>query len=162
MIFCNNCGAQVQEGVVICPSCGEPVMANAEQNQQQFSQADPVSDAQANKLMAILAYIIFFIPLLTGDHKKSPFVRYHANQGIVLFISAIAWGIVYGILSTILAALLFNPYAWGTGLGVYGIVMLILGLLWIVPSALCILGIVHAATGKMKPLPVIGRIKILK
>lgn len=40
--------------------------------------------------MAIVAYIIFFIPLLT-EAKKDPFVKYHVKQGLVLFI---AWIIV--------------------------------------------------------------------
>ena len=31
--------------------------------------------------MAIIAYILFFVPLLTGDRKKSPFVKFHTNQG---------------------------------------------------------------------------------
>jgi len=47
-------------------------------------------DVEQNKGMAIIAYILFFIPILTGDHKKSRFVMYHTNQGLVLFYSALA------------------------------------------------------------------------
>ena len=45
-----------------------------------------------NKVMAILAYIIFFIPLLAA--KESKFAMYHANQGLVLFLLAVAVSIV--------------------------------------------------------------------
>jgi uncharacterized membrane protein len=121
------------------------------------------NDAQNNKGMAILAYIIFFIPLLTGAHKTSPFVKFHTNQGTVLFLFCLAWGVLYGILTAVLTALLFNPATWyGGGWGVLGIVTTILGLLWLVPAILCILGIVNAATGKLKALPIIGKFNIIK
>ncbi len=171
MTFCGNCGAQVQDGVKFCPSCGKEVTANpaqqAQPQQQQYQQARqhtvPPNDAEANKMMAVLAYILFFIPLLTGDQKKSPFVKFHANQGTVLFIVMAAWGVVYWIITAILTAALFNPYTWtGGGLGFYSVITTILGLVWIVPAVLCVIGIINAVTGKTKPLPVIGRFKIIK
>jgi uncharacterized membrane protein len=161
--FCGNCGAQVQDGTRLCPVCGKEVtVASAQQPSASGAQAK--NDAEANKVMAILAYLIFFIPLLTGEHKKSPFVRYHANQGTALFLFALVWGIVYGILTAILAAILINPATWYlTGSwGVYGLITTVLSLLWLVPAALCVLGIVNAVTGKTKPLPVIGRLTIIK
>lgn len=42
-----------------------------------------LQDAQENKGMAVLAYLIFLIPLLAA--KESKFARYHTNQGLVLF-----------------------------------------------------------------------------
>ncbi len=70
MAFCGNCGEQVKDGVKFCPSCGKIVGADsAQQGQQSASYRPPVmqassseKDAQENKTMAILAYIIFFIP----------------------------------------------------------------------------------------------------
>ena len=103
------------------------------------------ADAQQNKGMAIVAYIIFFIPLLTGAHKTSPFVKYHTNQGILLF----GLGVIYGILSAILGAIF---WVLGTILG-----FLSLGIL-----ALLIYGAYNAYNGQMKPLPLIGGITILK
>ena len=113
--------------------------------------------------MAILSYILFFVPLLTGAHKTSPFVKFHTNQGTVLFLLCVAWGIVQGILTSIFTAMLFNPRNWaGGGFGALGLVTTILGLLWLVPTALGILGIVNAATGKVKELPIIGKLTIVK
>jgi uncharacterized membrane protein len=134
-----------------------------QQPYQQQPQLSPQADADANKGMAILAYIIFFIPLLTGAHKSSPFVRHHANQGTVLFLFALVWGIVYSILIGIFTAMLFTPSAILSGTwGAFGIISTILGLLWFIPLILWILGIVNAATGKLKALPVIGKFTIIK
>jgi uncharacterized membrane protein len=149
MIFCKKCGAPMQEGVKFCPACGAQT-EEAQQNQ--------AADAAANKTMAILSYIIFFIPLITGDHKKSPFVKFHVNQGTVLAIAAVAWGIAENIVLAILRALLWNGYTWG----IYGVFSTILNILWLAPTILCIYGIYNAATGKQKELPVIGKFRIIK
>jgi uncharacterized membrane protein len=122
----------------------------------------PQQDAEANKGMSILAYIVFFVPLIAGTHKTSPFARFHTNQGTVLAITSISLSVVMSIISAILTALLFNPGTWGASLTISTII----GILWMVIGlailALAILGIVNAAGGKMKPLPVIGKFKILK
>jgi uncharacterized membrane protein len=182
MAFCKNCGTQVQDEVRFCPTCGEeiesapaPTVATSatqppqaaaqpqQQSQQPYQQQPPANDADANKGMAILAYILFFIPLLTGAHKTSPFVKFHANQGTVLALFAVAWGIIYGILTAILTAILLNPATWYSGgWGTFGIVTTILGILWLAPVILCIIGIINAASGKTKPLPVLGKITIIK
>ena len=171
MAFCGKCGAQVSDDLKFCPGCGAPVeettsqqpQPNFQQSSQNYQQpsarsVDPAQDAQQNKTTAVLAYIIFFIPLITGDHKKSPFVRYHANQGTVLFLAMIAFGIVYAILSAVLVSLLFSAGGWG----LFSILTTILGLLWVVPAVFCVLGIVHAVKGEKKPLPLIGKINIIK
>ena len=157
MAFCPNCGANVQDR--FCPNCGADTGV-----QQQAYQAyqppvvptpdyDEARDAQENKTMAILAYIIFFIPLITGDHKKSPFVKFHTNQGTVLWLAMLAWGIVSAILNAI-----FYAISWQ----LWSIMSLIFGLLWLVPGIFAILGIISAVQGNMKPLPLIGKIVIIK
>jgi uncharacterized membrane protein len=114
-------------------------------------QAD-IRDAQDNKTMAILAYLLFFIPLLTGAHKTSPFAKFHTNQGIVLFLFAAAYGIAYSVLSMILA---FIPViGWA--------LIMILGVVSVVFPVFCIVGIIHVVNGRMRPLPVIGGIEIIK
>jgi len=128
--------------------------------------APPANDAEANKGMAILAYILFFVPLIAGAHKTSPFVKFHTNQGTVLFIFSVVFGILEGILTAILSAIFISTATTltglGAGLGMYGILTTILSLLWFIPLILVILGIVNAATGKTKPLPVIGKFTIIK
>lgn len=166
MAYCNNCGTQLQEGAKFCPSCGQVAGTDPTgQDQRQAGYQPPVmqqtpseNDAQENKTMAILAYILFFVPLLTGAHKTSPYVKYHTNQGTVLFLASLAFGVAYGILTAIFTAILLGTGAWG----LWSIVTTILGLCWLFFGVLVVLGIINAATGKMKPLPLIGKFTIIK
>ena len=104
-------------------------------------------DAQDNKIMAILAYlgILFLVPYLAA--KESPFARFHANQGCVLFIVEIAtWALI--------SILAFVPgFRW---------LSLLLSLLYFVFFAFAIIGIINVTKGEMKELPVIGKYRILK
>jgi uncharacterized membrane protein len=104
--------------------------------QQQY---DP-ADIEKNKVMAILAYIIFFIPLIAAPDSK--FAKYHANQGLLLLLFCIAFSIVSSVIPII-------------GWFILGPICSILGLI------LFILGIINASQGKAKPLPVIGGITII-
>lgn len=98
-------------------------------------------DIEDNQIMAVLAYIIFFIPLLVAS--KSRFAMYHANQGLLLFITAVIVNIV------------------GTIIPIYGwLIILPLGNLAIL--VLAIVGIIHSANGDEKPLPLIGNFKLIK
>ncbi len=108
---------------------------------------DPVKDATDNKVMGIIAYLLFFVPLLMGAHKASQFVKYHTNQGTALFIFYVLWGIVTGILGAIIPIRAVD---------------LILNLSWFVPAALLIIGILNALKGRCKPLPLIGKFNIIK
>jgi uncharacterized membrane protein len=156
MAFCDNCGTRIQDGAKFCPSCGNATGAANLQTRQGTGAIPPMppqyaemGDAEANKGMAIIAYILFFIPLLTGAHNTSPFVKYHTNQGTVLFLAGLAYGVAYGILSIILV---FIPI----------IGWLLIALLPFAPLVLGVIGIVNAAGGKMKPLPVIGGFSLVK
>lgn len=159
MAYCGKCGIKFEDGAKFCPACGTPASVAPQQAETPIytppvgpgtpGQAD-TKDAQGNKAMAVLAYIIFLIPLLAA--KDSPFARYHTNQGLVLFLAAAAYGIVYSILTTVVLAISWRLY----------LVVSILGWVSVVFVVLAIIGIINAVNGKMKPLPIIGRIKILK
>lgn len=102
------------------------------------------SDVNDNKAMAIIGYIIpllFFIPLVT-DAKNSPFAKFHANQQLVLLIAAIAVNVIGAIIPFI---------GW--------FLILPLGSIAIVVFA--IIGLINAAKGEMKELPMIGGFKII-
>jgi len=109
-----------------------------------------VTDAQKNKAFAILAYIwvLFLVPLLVAPQSK--FARYHANQGLVLFLASLVVRAIGWVFPQI-------PYV-GQFLGHVPLTMLLgVGLL-----VLMILGIVNAASGQCKPLPLIGHFQLLK
>lgn len=113
-----------------------------EQRVEQFASSDfEKSDVENNKVMALLAYIIFLVPLLAA--KESKFAMFHANQGLVLFLGAVAVNIVGGIIPIV---------GWFIILPIGNLLVFILA----------IIGIINAAKGEAKPLPLIGGIKILK
>lgn len=99
---------------------------------------------QNKNVMAAIAYVLFFIPLLTDD-KKDPYVKYHVRQGLALLIL----GVIVAILNSILYQI-FPFYAWYIARMISWI--LNLGLL-----ALFIVGIMNALSNKEKPLPIIGK-----
>jgi uncharacterized membrane protein len=148
MAFCTSCGKKIDDGVKFCPHCGKGSGADS-----------PAQGAQDEKTMAIIAYILFFIPLLTGAHKTSPFVKFHTNQGAVLFIVTIGWSIAHSIITAILRLLFSGTGLWSI-LG--GLISLVLGLVWLVPTVLCILGIMSAVKNETKPLPIISKFTIIK
>jgi len=101
---------------------------------------DP-ADVEKNKVFAILAYLglLFLVPLLAA--KDSRFAMYHANQGLVLFLFDIAC-----------SAVMIIPFlGWIIG-----------GAGWIARIVFMIMGIMNAANGQMKPLPLIGGIQLIK
>jgi uncharacterized membrane protein len=119
-------------------------------------------DAQDNKGLAIVAYILFFIPLLTGATKTSRFVKFHTNQGTILFLTSIGISIVFSVISSVVTGMMTASMNFSAALsvvGIFGILWMVIGLGIIV---LAVLGIVNAATGKMAKLPVIGRFTIIK
>lgn len=103
-------------------------------------QQDAAADIDKNRTMAILAYILFLIPLLAA--KDSKFAMYHANQGLVLFIVAVAVHVISS----------FIPF--------FG--ALIAGLASLGALVFIVLGIITASNGEMKPLPLIGGVTLLK
>jgi len=128
--------------------------------------APPANDAEANKGMAILGYVLFFVPLIAGAHKTSPFVKYHTNQGTILWIVAVIYEVIIMIITSILGAVLLTSAVtlsgFSAGWGLYSILSTILSLLGLLPLVLLVIGIINAASGKMKPLPLIGKFTIIK
>lgn len=141
MAFCKKCGAQLEDDAKFCPMCG----ATTEEEEQKAPEADAQpapdpEDVKKNMVMAILAYfgILILVPALT-DAKNSPYVRFHMNQGLVLTLFSVGLAI--------LAAIPFVRFV---------------SLAALVIFAFQIVGIVYAAKGEMKEVPLLGRIKIIK
>ncbi len=106
------------------------------------------NDIQQNKVMAVLAYIgiLVLVPIFAA--KESKFAKFHVNQGLVLAIVEIGASIILSILSNI-------PYI--------GFLFSILsGIVGIVCFVFSIMGIVYAAQGQAKELPLIGQFKLIK
>jgi len=104
------------------------------------NQAFTPEDIENSKVMAGLAYILFFLPLLACP--DSPFGRYHANQGLLLLILGMGGSIVLNIIPII---------GW-----------ILLPFFAIVVFVFAIMGLVNGFTGKAKPLPLIGKYQLIK
>ena len=86
---------------------------------------------------AIVAYIIFFLPLLTKA-KDDPFVRFHVKQGLVLFLLMLVFWLIKIIMPWYLYWRLSELF------GLFTVIFLILGLL-------------NVLQGKQEKLPLIGQ-----
>jgi len=125
-------------------------MDGANQELQQFDS----QEVEKNKVFAIVGYIfpiLFFIPLVT-EAKDSTYAKFHSNQQLIFLIFGFAGGIGLGILSIILAFIpVVGPIA----------AMVLMPVFWLACLALMIIGIINAANGARKKLPVIGGIATL-
>lgn len=110
-------------------------------------------DIEENKSMAILCYIswLVLVPLFTK--KESKYTRFHVNQGLVLAIVCSAYWVLEGILSAVLTLAVPALYwLWGFIFSLPNILLVFL----------VVKGIINAAKGQAKKLPLIGKFKILK
>lgn len=112
-------------------------MAESTHNAKPAQHVASSKDVEDNKVYAVLAYlgILVLVPILAA--KDSKFAQYHANQGLVLLLASIISGFVIWI----------PVVGWALGIG--------LVVLWV-------MGIINAAKGEMKPLPLIGNIELIK
>lgn len=102
-------------------------------------------DIDQTKGLAILSYlsILFLIPMLVN--KDSEFTKFHVNQGLILFLLSL-------VVAAARVVLHFVP--------LFGnLISAVLSLLLFV---LMILGIINAAQGRAKRLPVIGNMDLYK
>jgi len=97
-----------------------------------------LTSKKQNTALAVIAYILFFVPLLTGDAKKDSFVKYHTKQGLALFLLVVLLNVIDWIMPF---------YLWWT----------INRLLSLGTLVLLIIGISNAVRGKQQPLPLIGK-----
>ena len=156
---CSKCGAEIEDSAMKCPVCGATQITDQGEDlgkkitegfgkfndtKETTSEYDS-RDIENNKVFAVLSYIgiLFVVGLIAAP--KSKFARFHANQGLVLFITEIVLGIVSGIVS-------FIPVVSGIVSAVVGIISLVY----------MVIGIYNSASGKAKELPVIGGISIIK
>lgn len=103
------------------------------------------SDVRENKFLCILCYIgfLFVIPLVAKPQSR--YVKYHANQGLLLFLFEIVVGFVTSMFS-----LVFGIIHLGFIAGIVNLALSALSLFFMV------YGIIATCEGHIKPLPVLG------
>lgn len=100
------------------------------------------------KLFAILGYILpflFFIPMLNDTSKNDPYVRTHADQQLTLLVIWLAWSVFTNVFFMMIPS------------GLYMLMPIVnIGLL-----VLVVIGIINAAQGQTKKLPLVGSISLI-
>ena len=97
------------------------------------------------KILFCLCYIggiLFFIPLIL---YKDDAAKMRANDGLILLLLSVIGNMVFGLLTSISGV-------FGLIAGVYSALLLILG----------IIGIVYVVTDRNEPMPLLGKIKLIK
>ena len=172
MAFCRNCGAKLDDDAKSCLNCGAAVNAGsggsfnekAQETIHNITDTPDMSDdfssfeREDGKAMGILAYIGILVLLPLFLEKNNRFVRFHVNQGLMLFIIECAYSFVCIIINTVLRVL----FAWSPLVVVYVAVRIVLSVLSLVFLAASVMGIINVARGKAKELPIIGKFRILK
>ena len=178
MKTCVNCGAELGDRDRFCGRCGtaqtapsaavkaetegavssspggtekQPARFSGLLEREDHTDAYRKEDIEGNTLFAVLSYlgILCLIPVFSG--KESPYVRFHANQGLVLFLTTLVLNMARALL---------------TGLWIFGkvdtyLVSPLFTALNVAVFALTILGIANAVRGKAAELPVIGKIRLI-
>jgi uncharacterized membrane protein len=92
---------------------------------------------EKNRGMAVLAYVLFFLPLLT-EAKEDPYVKFHVKQSLTVLIAGVAVSVV-GSIIPFLGWLLILPFG-----------SLLVMVLWV-------MGVINALNGVKKEVPLIGK-----
>ena len=127
--------AQMTEEETDAQMTEEPT--DAQQTQDDIYSAE---DIEKNKTMAGLAYLIFFLPLIVCPGSK--YAKFHANQALMLLITAVAGNVILGIIPI---------FGWML-MPIFGLGILIFA----------VMGLINGFGGKAKRLPLIGAFDILK
>ncbi len=178
--FCTQCGTPVEEATVV-----EEMHVTEEHAEQRTEESAASTNAAANaagqalvkitdtsdtsaeyteeekqngKVMGILSYLGFLVLIPIFAEKDNRFVRFHANQGLVLLGLEIIYNIVVKVITKILYRIL---WPWPLSM-IATVISAVLGTLGLVFLVWMILGIVNVCNGKAKELPIIGGIRILK
>lgn len=141
-MYCPSCGSSVKVNSDKCTCCGLEINKKLFELEPEKTEADiQKNDIFENKKFAIAAYFGPFVIFAALKSKKSPFARFHGNQGLIVFV-------LY-----ILSVLIMLIPGYGKALGVMTI---------LISLSFSLLGAFNASKGEMKRLPIVGKINILK
>ncbi len=140
MPYCSQCGSQVQTTDLFCAKCGSRQPAAAQGR-------DPVAGISP-RTASILCYlpwvgwIAAIVVLASNSFRNNRKVRFHAFQGLYLFV---AWLIVQWV---------FKPFSWF----VPGPHLPVAGVLQVALMALSIFMMVKSSQDEMYSLPILGEL----
>lgn len=155
----------MEEGTRYCPSCGKTISQTEAERPNDVQAAfenfsntpDTTSDytpaeIESGKGLGCLSYLGILVLIPFFAEKGNRFVRYHARQGLVLFLAEVAYWVLLQIVSTIILTVSWR-------LAFVPMVLSLVGFLFL---ALSIIGLVNVFQGKAKEIPLIGKIKLFQ
>ena len=162
---CLSCKEELPEKAKYCPACGEKVGSKKEASKATLKEVD---DIEENKGITVFSYLgpLALIPYFLA--KDSKFARYHALQGLNLFLVEIIYVILFFIVSIVGTIGIFARYGiigdfnYFSEAPVYIIVMVALVFIGFVLQLFSVVGIIDVISGKAQELPIVGKIKIIK
>lgn len=156
-MYCKTCRQPLPHDARRCPNCGAPVENTVLQSGARDS--PPTTTRATFRRIAAGAFFptsVFWYSSPFSLRATRILLRFHANQGLVLFLFYACYSVLTRIITNILNLTLgFIPF-------VPGMISAALQFIGIIFFVLMILGIANAASGKVKELPFIGRIRLLK
>ena len=130
------------------------IFTNVKDDSETFTQ----QEKESGKIVAILSYVGIVGLIMYLIEQNNQFARYHAKQGANLFVIEAVAGIIVAIISGIMSAI-YNS----TDVIIFSIFSALLSAaVSIVSLVLMVIGIMNAANGKAKELPIVGKFKIFK
>lgn len=132
-----------------------------EDNSDKFNK----KDIENGKGMAILSYILPFIPYFV--EKENKYVKYHSRQGMDLLLVCIIYTVIYNILTSIIKVNGSCGSLFGYNFGNYcritpWWISWPLGIIYLGITIIAIIGIINAVKGKAKELPILNKFKVFK
>ena len=133
------------------------------ENKEKTEENEEITETEIKegRNMALLSYIVPIIPYFYKE-KDNKFVRFHAKQGMNLFLVLIIYTVVYNILTTAIKVghimnrggviIRMTPWWVTFPLSVIGCVLAVMD----------IMGIVQVLNGETQELPIIKDLKIFK
>ena len=114
-MYCKTCRQPLPHDARRCPNCGAPVENTVPQSGARDFTADyDPRDIQENRGWGILSYFGFLVLIPIFAARNSYFARFHANQGLVLFLFYACYSVLTRIITNILnLALGFIPFVPG-------------------------------------------------
>ena len=190
MVYCKNCGAQLQEGKRFCGACGQPVEPPAAAPQRQWqnqpqeqwqNQPAPQPQNQQGLQHAIdsIMNVMKNTTDVTGSIDPADIEKNKAMGGLayfIFFLPLIACpeskygrfhanqGLIYLIFSIAcgIAMSIVSVIFLSITWRLYWISSLFSFIIWLAILAVGIVGLINGFSGKARELPFIGKIRIIK
>ena len=142
MAFCTNCGSKIDDGARFCPDCGAPVVPGA-------PKAEPWEEEK--KDFGTKINELNNTPDTTSEFDQND-IQSNKVMAVLAYLGILVLVQLYAARESIYARFHTNQ----------GLVGGVCSVVSIAFAVLMVIGIINAAKGTAKELPIIGNIKILK